>query len=589
MTARATRRRRPRATVENEDVARTFRHVADLLEIGGANPFRVRAYRGAARTIEDLPEPLAEMEQRGDDLDALPGIGEDLAGKIREIVRTGSLGLARELEREAPRGAVELMRVPGVGPKRARVLSEHLHVRSLGGLRRAAQQGRIRSLPGFGARTEQKLLAELARGAVTEGRLPRPRVAEYAEALLAYVRALPGVSQADLAGSYRRCRDTVGDLDVLVSGSHPSRIVEGIADYPPVETVLAQGPTKVSLRLRSGLQVDVRVLARVSYGAGLYYFTGSKAHNIKVRGRARERGLKINEYGVFRGTRRIAGETEKDVFAAVGLPWIPPELREDRGEVEAALAHRLPTLVEPRSVRGDLQCHTTDSDGRASLREMAGAAEALGYEYLAITDHTPSVRVTGGLDAAGFRGQWRRIDKLNAQLRHLTLLRGVEVDIHADGTLDLDDATLDGFDIVLVSLHSAFDLPSADQTRRIVRALRHPAVDVFAHPTGRLIGRRPGASFDLEEVCRVAAGEGKLLEVNGQPERLDLDDVGARRAIELGVRLTLGTDAHAPNELAMMRWAVDQARRGWASAHDVANTLPLGRLLKLFHSHRPRG
>ena len=588
MTARTTRRRSVPATVENADVARTFRHVADLLEVGGANPFRVRAYRNAARTVEDLSEPLAAMEARGADLDALPGIGADLAGKIREILGTGSLALEGELARAAPPGATELMRLPGLGPKRARVLSEQLHIRSLARLRRAAQQARIRTLPGFGIRSEQKLLAELQRGAVTEGRLPRPRVVEYAEAILEYVRALPGVRRADVAGSYRRCRDTVGDLDVVVTGSEPSLVVERLGAYPAVETVLAQGPTRVSLRLRAGLQVDVRVLERESYGAGLYYFTGSKAHNIKVRGRARERGLKINEYGVFRGRRRVAGETEEDVFAAAGLPWIPPELREDRGEVEAALAGTLPRLIEAQQVRGDLQCHTTDSDGRASLQDMAAAAAALGHEYLAITDHTPSVRVTRGLDRDRFREQWRRIDALNATLGGITLLRGAEVDIHADGTLDLDADTLQGFDVVLVSLHSSFDLSPADQTKRLVRALRHPAVDILAHPAGRRIGRRGGASFDLDEVCRVAVGEGKLLEVNGQPERLDLDDVGARRAIGHGVRLTLGTDAHATDELGFMQWAVDQARRGWASARDVANTLPLEQLLALFHTARSR-
>ena len=575
--------------VENADIARIFREVADLLEIEGENQFRIRAYRNAARVVEESAEPIEEIVRRdGHRLAELPGIGQDLAGKIEEIVRTGTLPLLRELEHEAPPGASELMRVAGLGPKRARTLSEKLSVRSLAGLKRAARTHRVRELPGFGVRTEEKILQELESRGAEESRLLRATAAEYAEALLEYVRGAPGVIQADIGGSFRRCRETVGDLDILAAAPHGGPVIERFVNYPTVAEVLARGRTKASVRLECGLQVDLRVLEEACYGAGLHYFTGSKAHNIAVRRMGQQRGLKINEYGVFRGKRRVAGRTEREVFESVGLPWIPPELREDRGEIDAARAHRLPHLIELSDVRGDLQAHTTDSDGRASLEEMAEAADALGYDYLAITDHTPTVRIAGGLDARGFHAQWKRIDKLNARLKRLTLLKGAEVDIHADGTLDLDDATLAGFDIVLVSLHSKLDLPIAAQTRRIVRALTHPSIDVLAHPTGRLIGTRRGAQFDAEAVFRAAADAGVMLELNAQPERLDVDDITAHAAIAFGVRLTLGTDAHAPAELRFMRWGVDQARRAWVEKKDVANTRTLSALLPLLHQSRNR-
>ncbi|HEX5830299.1 MAG TPA: DNA polymerase/3'-5' exonuclease PolX [Gemmatimonadaceae bacterium] len=582
----ASRQRRTRRTVENAEVARIFREIAELLEIEGANPFRVRAYRGAARTVEELPEPVATLAADPARLTELPGIGEDLAGKIVQITRTGTLPMLGELEHEAPRGAAELMRVPGLGPKRAKALCERLGIRSLGGLERAARMGRIRALPGFGEKTERKILDELAARGAEEHRMLRSVAAQYAEALLAYVRALDGVRRAEIAGSYRRCRETVGDLDILVCCAPRTPVVAHFCGHHEVARVLARGPTRASVRLRSGLQVDLRVLAERSFGAGLHYFTGSKAHNIAVRRLGQQRGLKINEYGVFHGERWTGGRDEADVFAAVELPWIPPELREDRGELDAARDGTLPHLVELGDIRGDLQMHTTDSDGRDTLDAMAEAAEALGYEYLAITDHSPSVRIAGGLDRAGFRRQMRRIERLNAKRRSLTILAGAEVDILADGSLDLDDDTLAALDLVVVSLHSRLELPVAEQTRRVLRALEHPSVDILAHPTGRLIGRRRGAALDLDTVCRAAVRHGVMLEVNGQPERLDLDDVAARAAVAHGVRLVIDTDAHATAELRFMRWGVDQARRGWVTAAHVANTLRLAKLRPLLHGAR---
>lgn len=578
---------RPSGYANNADVAAVLREIGNLLEAGGENPFRIRAYRNAARVIDELRLPLSTLMATGPPLlDALPGIGADLAGKIAEIARTGSLGLLRELRRATPGGAVQLMRVDGIGPRRARILSEQLGIRSIAGLARAARQHRIRSLPGFGTKTESRILAEATRPEIAAPRMLRAEAFDIADALVAHLRAVPGVHHVDVAGSFRRARETVGDLDILVTAADRGAVARAFVEFPSVAHVLARGRTRAAVRLAGGLQVDLRVVDDDAYGAGLYYFTGSRAHTIAVRRLAQERGLKLNEYGVWRGRHRVAGRTESEVAATVGLPWIPPELREARGEIEAARKGALPKLVELAAIRGDMQAHTTDSDGRDSLEAMADGAEALGYEYLAITDHTPRVRVTGGLTADGFRRQMKRIDRLNRKLRTLTLLKGAEVDILTDGSLDLDNATLDALDIVLVSLHTALGLDPAAQTARIVRALRNRHVDVLAHPTARLINGRTGAAFDLDEVCRVAAGEGKMLEINAQPARLDLDDLAARIAIGHGVTLTIGSDAHATAELAFMRWGVDQARRGWVTARDVLNTRSLAGVLDALHAAR---
>jgi DNA polymerase (family 10) len=573
-------KRSARRRIENAEVARVLREIADLLELQGANAFRVRAYRNAARNVEELAESVESYTADGRVLTDIPGIGEDLAGKILEIAQTGTHSMLRQLQRRAPKGAVDLMHVRGIGPRRARTLSERLKVRSVSQLGRAARAGRVQSLRGFGAKTESAILRELAARATEERRVLRPVAAQYGAALLTYLRDTPGVRHAELAGSFRRCRETVGDLDALVAAQDPTSVIARFTSYPGTRTVLARGRTRAAIRLRSGLRIDLRVLDEPSYGAALHYFTGSKAHNIAVRRLGQERGIKINEYGVFRGKRRVAGATEEEVFAAVGLPWIPPELREDSGELEAAAQNKLPRLITLSDIRGDLQCHTTDSDGRDALEAMAQAAEALGYEYLAITDHSPAVRVAGGLDAAGFRRQWRRIDALNARLKHLTLLRGVEVDIHKDGTLDLDNRVLAGFDVVLASVHSHFSLPAAVQTERILRAIAHPSVDILAHPGARQIGRRAAMDYDLDHVLRVAADTGVWLEIDAQPERLDLDDAACRRALQRGVTLTIDSDAHSVAEFGFLRWGVDQARRGWVERVHVANTWPLQRVLR---------
>ncbi|HVX87458.1 MAG TPA: helix-hairpin-helix domain-containing protein, partial [Gemmatimonadales bacterium] len=404
----------------NAEVARLFRELADVLEIGGADRFRVRAYRNAARTVEECDPDVGVLVREGRErLTALPGVGEDLAGKIEEIVRTGRLKTLAQAERRVPKGMVELLRLPGVGPVRARAFRDVLGVTSLAGLRRALASPRLERVPGVGPKVLAALREALARPAAEAGRIGLATAAPYVAALCEHLREVPGVGQVEVAGSFRRRRETVGDIDLLVTCRPGSEVVGAFVRHPAVARVEMRGRTRAAVRLRSGLHVDLRVLPPESFGAGLYYLTGSKAHNIALRRRAQGRGLKLNEYGLFRGTRRVAGRTEREVLGALGLPWIPPELREDRGELAAAEAGRLPPLLEPADLRGDLQCHTTDSDGRDGLQAMAEAAEALGHEYLAITDHTPAVRVAGGLDAAGFRRQRARIDRLNARLRRL--------------------------------------------------------------------------------------------------------------------------------------------------------------------------
>jgi len=568
--------------MENIQIANAFEEVADLLEIQGANPFRVRAYRNAARTIGTLGTPVETvLKNNGHALQELPGIGADLAGKIARMCRTGEFALLRQLTRKTPESLVAMLRIPGVGPKRATLIYKKLGVKTLPALERAARAGRLSKLPGMGKVLEQTILQGIAQDKAHVARVSLAHAEAYIRPFVEMLRATPDVEQLDVAGSFRRRAETVGDVDILVASSHPQRVAAGFLDYHDVQQVLARGGTKCSVRLRSGLQVDLRIVERSSYGAALHYFTGSKPHNIAIRLLGVKRHLKINEYGVFRGTRQIGGGTEAEVFEAVGLPWIPPELRENRGEIEAARAGRLPRLVEVADIRGDLQMHTDATDGKNTLSEMVEACEARGYEYIAITDHTKAVRVAGGLSAAGFHKQSRAIDALRKRISKPFVLKSAEVDILEDGSLDLDDATLAEFDIVIASVHSRFNMSKAEMTRRIVRAVQHPRVDVLGHPTGRLIGKRDPYPLDMTEVIKAACDHGVLLEINAQPDRLDLNDLHVHMAREASVRLVISTDAHRVQELDCIRFGVDQARRGWCEAKDVANTYHLAAFQKL--------
>jgi DNA polymerase (family 10) len=562
--------------VENIEIARTLDEVADLLEIQDANPFRVRAYRTAARSVGALDRPVAELlADNPDALEELPGIGADLAGKIAGLAKSGRLPLLGQLTRKTPESLVAMLRLPGLGPKRARLIYETLGVRTLAQLERAARAGRLSTLPGIGARLEQAILRGIQQDQARGGRFPLAEAEAYVQPLVKALRDSPGVGQLDIAGSMRRRSETVGDVDILVAVARGSKAADRFVRFGDVKEVIAEGPTRCAVRLRSGLQVDLRLVPAASYGAALHYFTGSKAHNIEIRRRGVRRKLKINEYGVFRGTRKIGGRTEAEIFRAVGLPFIPPELRENRGEIEAAERGALPHLVELSDIRGDLQMHTVYSDGRQALPDMVRACAERGYEYIAITDHTQAVRVAGGIGRAGFRKQAREIELV--QKRHATpvILKSAEVDILEDGTLDLDEATLSELDLVVVSVHSKFNLTRAQMTRRIVRALKHPRVHVLGHPTGRLLGRREPYAVDMGEVIKAARDHGVLLEVNAQPERLDLNDQHAAMARQAGVKLVISTDAHRTDELRWMTYGVDQARRGWCTAADIANTRDL--------------
>ena len=572
--------------IHNAEVAAVFNKIADLLEIENANPFRVRAYRTAARLIQGLSRDLREMVERGEDLRELPGIGEDLSKKIVEIVETGHCRFLEQLEKQEPPVLTELLQVPGLGPKRVKALWQALQVEDLEDLARAARAGRIRALPGFGEKTEMRILELLT---AHLSRIPRVSIAQaapVAEDLLRLLRSVPGVQEAVVAGSFRRGQETVGDLDLVVTARSDSPVMERFVHHEDVAEIFAQGPTRATIVLRSHLQVDLRVVAAESFGAALHYFTGSKGHNIAIRRRAQGLGLKVNEYGIFRGKERVAGESETSVYAAVGLPYIEPELRENRGEIEAAALGKLPHLVEEGDLRGDLHCHSAASDGHDSLKDLAAAAQARGWEYLAITDHSRALRVANGLDPLRLRRQMDEIDLLNGKLQGFTLLKGSEVDILEDGSLDLPDAVLRDLDIVIGAVHSHFDLSRSRQTARVLKAMDHPAFTLLAHPGGRLIGSRPAMDLDLPRVIRHARERGVFLEINAQPQRLDLQDIQAQAAKEEGVLLAINSDAHSRFDFDLLRWGVLQARRGWLEKKDVLNTRSLPELRALLAQTR---
>ncbi|TAN00617.1 MAG: DNA polymerase/3'-5' exonuclease PolX [Rhodanobacteraceae bacterium] len=564
----------------NAEIAELFDRYADLLEIQAANPFRVRAYRNAARVVSGSSRSMADLVAEGRDLDELPGIGKDLAAKIETIVHTGSLPQLAQLETRVPRALADLMNLPALGPKRVKLLYSELGIRSSEDLKRALRTDALLAIPGFGAKTAARIQAALDSRGAAQSRFKLADAEQVAEPLLAHLRGIKGIRTITVAGSFRRRRETVGDLDIVVTARRGATVMRGFVGYDAVAEVLSQGATRASVRLRDGMQVDLRLVPDVSYGAALYYFTGSKSHNIAVRKIAVDRGLKINEYGVHRGGRRIAGRSEEELFASVGLPYIPPELRENRGEIEAARAGKLPTLIELRDMRGDLHAHTIASDGHDSLEAMAKAARALGYGYLAITDHSRQVRVAHGLNAKDFRAQFAAIDRLNARFKDFRLLKGAEVDILADGRLDLPDGVLAEMDVVVAAVHYRLGLPADKQTARVLKALDNRRVRILAHPTTRLINQRPEFAAQLEKIFAAAAERGVALEINAHPDRLDLDDIHARAARDAGCKLVISTDAHGTAGLASMRFGVDQARRAWLSRENVLNTLPLDGLLK---------
>ncbi len=566
--------------MENVRLARVFRDLAAYLEMDGIQ-FKPRAYEKAAQAIESQDRPLADvLRERGPKvLRAIPGIGASMAQKLEELLTTGRCALHEEYRQRLPVDIAGLTALEGIGPKAVRTLYETLGVRTVDDLAAAARAGKVRALSHFGERSEQNILRALS-GAAAAGRHPLSAVLPVVDDLARRLAAVPGVAQLVIAGSIRRRRETIGDADLLAVARRPAAVMDAFVGLPEVERVLGRGGTRSSVRLRSGFQVDLRVVLAESLGAALLYFTGSKAHNVGLRQLAIQQGLKLNEYGLFRGTRRVAGRTEREVYERLGLPFVPPELREDQGEIQAALAGRLPQLIEHGTLHGDLQTQTDWTDGADSLEAMARGARDLGMEYIAITDHTVSLAMTGGSDAAKLRRQMREIARLNEGLDGIRILAGAEVNITRDGTLDIDDETLAALDVVGIAVHSHFHLPRAEQTARILRAMRNPNADILFHPTGRILQKREPYDVDLDAIIATAHETGTVLELDAYPERLDLRDEHLRRAVAAGIKLVIDSDAHSVAQLAFgERYGIDQARRGWVAAADVLNTRPLPQFL----------
>jgi len=573
--------------MKNFEVARQFDLMADVLELKGENPFRIRAYRRAAQSLESLTEDVQALAREGR-LDEIPGIGADLAGKVQEYLQTGKIKEIVAASKGIPRGVVELMNVPGIGPKTAKLLYERQGITGMDQLEKLARHGGLRGLPGIQAKTEQNILKgiRLVRGG--QERMPLGRALPLGRELVRALERLPAVKEISLAGSIRRMKDTVGDIDILVTSSEPESVMRGFVTLPQVADVLEHGTTKGSIRHREGIQVDLRVVEPECVGAALAYFTGSKQHNIRIREMGLKKGLKISEYGVFKASseRRVGGATEEDVYAAVGLPWIAPELREDAGEIEAALARKLPRLLDLKDVRGDLHCHTNATDGHHTIEALVAAAERRGYEYVAVTDHSPSTRVAGGLTAEELSAHVKKIRAVQARHHRISVLAGSECDIRPDGSLDYPDGVLAQLDLVIGAVHAGFKQSKGDMTRRVCRALAHPRVHVLAHPTGRLIGERDPYAMDVDEVLRTAHRHGKAVEINAYPDRLDLNDVHARRAHELDVLVAISTDTHMLDHLGWMELGVATARRGWTERTQVVNTWPLPELLAWTRAER---
>ncbi len=567
--------------VQNTDVAKIFNQVADLLEIRGANVFRVRAYRNGARTVSSLGQNVSEMTDDIENLTELAGIGKDLAGKIKEIVETGTLTQLEELEKQIPLDLGELMKIQNLGPKRVKALYQKLDIRDLESLKEAAEKGKIRELEGFGKKTEQSIREELQKQTGEDRRFKLFEAEQLADHFVTYLKKSKNIKKITIAGSFRRRKETVGDLDILVSCKKGSAAMDRFVKYEDVRKVISKGKTRSTIVLRSGLHVDLRVVPEVCYGAALHYFTGSKAHNIAVRKIGVRKKLKINEYGVFKGDDRIAGKTEEEVYDQVGLVFIAPELREHQGEIEAARKDKLPSLIEQKDLRGDLHSHTSATDGKSSLEDMARAAQDRGYDYLAITDHSKKVAMAKGLDAQRLAEQIEEIDRLNETFKGFRILKGIEVDILEDGSLDLPDDILKKLDVRICSVHYNRNMSAHKQTERIIRAMDNPYFNILAHPTGRMINKRAPLELNLEKLMKAAVDRGCFMEINANPERLDLSDRYCKMAQEMGLKLAISTDAHSQTELRFVRFGVDQARRGWLEAGDVLNTRSWTDLKKL--------
>ena len=572
--------------VHNSDVVAMFQEMADLLELEDESTFRIRAYRQAATTIDELGRNLGQMIENGEDLSELQGIGKDLAGKIEGIIETGRFDELEELRKRTTPSLRELTHVPQIGPKRARILHEKLGIENLDDLEEAVNEGRLRELKGFGKRAEEQILSAMETGRRKKERRLLSEVEEAAESLEAFLNSLNGVKDACVAGSYRRKAETVGDLDSVVSSSQPGKIIDQFVEYEDIDQVINKGKASSSVLLRSGLQVDLRVVKPESYGSALIYFTGAKNHQLTLRDMALDKDQKLNEYGLFdKKDKQLAGKTEKDIYKAFNLAYIEPELRENRGEIDAAAKQNgLPKLIDIDDIRGDLHCHTTWSDGRASVEKMAETAKERGYDYLAITDHSKRMRMVNGLSGKELRKQAEEIKKVDEKIKGLTLLAGCEVDILEDGTLDLSDDDLNDLDVVICSIHSNMNLSSRKQTDRMLRAIENPNCQIIGHMRGRKVLERDEIDIDLERLLKEAKDAGCAIEINADPHRRDLDENGVRFALDIGLKFTVSTDAHSAAGLDQMKYGVWTARRGWVEKKDVLNTGTMNSLRKALRS-----
>jgi DNA polymerase (family 10) len=567
--------------LENIDVAKIFDEIADILELKGENRFRIRSYQRAARVIRDMPEDVKSLAESGE-LTKVQGIGASLAEKIEEIVKTGTCKFYEELKRDSVYSLAELLNIPGVGPKLAVRLNKELGISTVDDLETAAHEGKLQLLEGIREKLEDKILKGIEQYRRHIGRFRLADALTYAEAISKTLGAVRGVSRVDIAGSLRRMKETIGDIDILVISKSQEKVTDVFVSMDSVSEVLARGETKSSVRLRSGIQVDLRILDVASYGAAMHYFTGSKDHNVVMRDRAKRMGRKISEYGIFDVAtgKKLGGRKEEDIFKHVGLPFIPPELRENSGEIEAADKGKLPKLIRLADIKGDLQMHTKASDGANTIEEMAAFAKDLGYAYIAITDHSKAVRVAGGLNDEELAEQIKAIRKVNRKMAGIEILAGIEVDIMPDGSLDLSDEVLAECDVVVAAVHSRFNMSRSEMTRRVIKGIGNPVVNILAHPTGRIINEREPFEIDMEAVIAEAKKLKVALELNSHPDRLDLKDVHCRQAKEAGVKISTNTDSHADQQLRNMRYGVATARRGWLEPGDVINTYSLSKLRK---------
>jgi DNA polymerase (family 10) len=569
--------------MDNLELARIFSRIADILEIKNENLFKIRAYRRITQVLESLPSDINQLYKE-DKIEDIPGVGEGIAEKIKELIETGKLKYYEELKKKVPEGLLEMMNIPEVGPKTVSLLYKKLGVDSMEKLKKVASEGKIRDLPGMGEKTEENILKGIELVRKREERIPLQEALFLAEKITKPLEKLKEVKRISLAGSLRRMRETIGDIDILLVSNNPKKVMEKFTSLKIVKEVLSKGDTKSSILMHGGRQVDLRVVPKESFGSALHYFTGSKSHNIKIRELGIKKGLKINEYGVFTRTKRkeemIAGKEEKDVFKSVGLPFIPVELREDRGEIEAGLNNKLPELITVKDIKGDLHVHSKWSDGNNTIEEMAKAAKSRGYEYIGISDHSQSLRVAGGVQEKDFLKRIEEIKEADKKISGIKILAGSEVDIDSEGNLDYPNKLLKELDFVIAAIHTGFKQTKEKLTKRIIRAMESRYADIIAHPTGRLLGEREAYELDFEEIFKIAKTTGAILEINAFPNRMDLNDINARTAKEEGIKLIINTDSHHTMQLDWIKFGIAVARRAWLEKKDIVNTYPLEKLLK---------